>query len=226
MRVAFFSDVHANLEALYAVFSTAADCDEIYCGGDLVGYGDRPNEVVQEIRSRIIPTVIGNHDCFALGLLEYDSTRDDLYRASWTQSILDLDNVSWLEERPQQLLLNLSGINITLTHASPWDLVTYLFKDSPYLLRAMPSDGSTLVVGHSHHGFIVDGENGRIVNCGSVGFPRSGRPGAQYAVLDTHKNEWSLRTADYDVAGLAHRLETAGWKSEIVSRLKDQNSKS
>ena len=64
MKLAFFSDIHANLPALEAFFKDveSVDPDAIYCLGDLVGYNVWPNEVVNEIRNRRIPTLMGNHD--------------------------------------------------------------------------------------------------------------------------------------------------------------------
>lgn len=73
MKIAFFSDIHANLPALEAVL---ADIDNqkpdfIYCLGDLVGYNIWPNEVLGLIRERGIPTIAGNYD-EGIGLTSYD----------------------------------------------------------------------------------------------------------------------------------------------------------
>jgi len=64
MKIALFSDIYANLPALEAVFKDMEkrSLDTIYCLGDLVGYAPWPNEVIAEIRSRRIPTIIGNYD--------------------------------------------------------------------------------------------------------------------------------------------------------------------
>jgi predicted phosphodiesterase len=64
MRIAFFSDMHGNLQALEAVLADIATQkpDAIYCVGDLVGYGANPNEVTERIRHEGFPTVIGNDD--------------------------------------------------------------------------------------------------------------------------------------------------------------------
>ena len=60
-KVAFVSDVHANLEALQAVLAKLVDMS-IYCLGDIVGYGASPNEVIALLRSRGVTSVLGNHD--------------------------------------------------------------------------------------------------------------------------------------------------------------------
>ncbi len=223
MKVAFFSDVHANFEALKAMLASSEDCAERYCCGDLVGYGDRPNEVVDEIRQLQIPTVIGNHDLFALGRLEYNQARDSLYRASWTRSVLNQEHADWLGALPSKI--ELDGPRITLTHASPWDVQTYLYPDSEQLLKAIPEDGSTLVVGHCHHAYVCPGPNGTVVNCGSVGFPRSGTAGAQYMVLETATGAWSHRCATYDIEALAERLTAEDWHPDVIAKLLSPQAK-
>ncbi len=64
MRIALFSDIHANLPALEACLKRIEEQapDTIYCLGDLVGYNIWPNEVINEIRRRGIPTIAGNYD--------------------------------------------------------------------------------------------------------------------------------------------------------------------
>ncbi|GAB3026387.1 hypothetical protein GCM10027051_33940 [Niabella terrae] len=64
MRLAFFSDVHANLPAFEAMLGDMdqQQPDAVYCLGDLVGYHIWPNEVIAEVRKRKIATIAGNHD--------------------------------------------------------------------------------------------------------------------------------------------------------------------
>ncbi len=69
MRVAVVSDIHANLHALEAVLEAidADPPDELWCLGDLVGYGPRPNEVTEIVRDRAQVCLVGNHDLGVLG---------------------------------------------------------------------------------------------------------------------------------------------------------------
>ena len=64
MRIALFSDIHANLPALEACLKSMEEQkpDMIYCLGDLVGYNIWPNEVINLIRKRRIPSIAGNYD--------------------------------------------------------------------------------------------------------------------------------------------------------------------
>jgi hypothetical protein len=63
-RVAIITDIHANVPALEAALRRIEEfgADEVYCGGDLVGYGPRPNEVCRAVEEHAIPTVYGNYD--------------------------------------------------------------------------------------------------------------------------------------------------------------------
>src|SRR5918997_6157980 len=63
-RLAIFSDLHGNRAATEATLAAidAAAPDAVYCLGDLVGYGAKPNETIDLIRERGIPTIMGNYD--------------------------------------------------------------------------------------------------------------------------------------------------------------------
>jgi predicted phosphodiesterase len=76
MKIALFSDIHANLPALHAFFDSvdAHKPDAIYCLGDLVGYHIYPNEVINAIRRRSIATIAGNYDAKVANLTEAQRT--------------------------------------------------------------------------------------------------------------------------------------------------------
>ncbi|MEL6525190.1 MAG: metallophosphoesterase family protein, partial [Chloroflexota bacterium] len=64
-RITIFSDIHGNLPALTAVFADMQERgldNNWYCLGDLVGYGTSPNEIIDRVRERDIPTIMGNYD--------------------------------------------------------------------------------------------------------------------------------------------------------------------
>ena len=106
-RVAIFSDVHANLPALEAVLAEidAAGIEAVYCGGDLVGYGPRPNEVCALIEQRAIPTIYGNydhaiarenHDCGCAYITQHDR---DLGQESVEWTLINTNEAENLERR-------------------------------------------------------------------------------------------------------------------------------
>jgi 3',5'-cyclic AMP phosphodiesterase CpdA len=119
MRVAVISDLHANLHALDAVLEdvTTEEPDAIWCLGDLVGYGPRPNECCAAIRERAELCLIGNHDLLALGetVLEDDFNADAAAAGRWTRSVLTAESTSFLETLEPQAQRQ----DIELFHASP-----------------------------------------------------------------------------------------------------------
>jgi predicted phosphodiesterase len=137
---AVITDVHANLPALQAALARIDELgiSEIYCGGDLVGYGPHPNEVVTLIADREIPTIYGNYD-YAIardledcGCAYVDQHDRELGQQSveWTLAHTDRRSKDWMRELPFDLRFEL-GEHVHLVHGSPRKVNEYLFQDSP-----------------------------------------------------------------------------------------------
>lgn len=208
MKIALFSDIHANLPALEAFFENVETQkpDAIYCLGDLVGYNIWPNEVINEIRKRGIPTIAGNYDQ-GIGLMSdecgcaYKSEPEkDMGKISisYTNNLVRLDERKYLRTLPSHIRvefqLNNDKLNLLLVHGSPRKINEYLFEDreEKSLLRIMEqADADILCFGHTHkpyHRILnsgIDGENHfrHAVNIGSVGKPKDGNPQGGYVLL-------------------------------------------
>src|ERR1700692_577927 len=113
MKIALFSDVHANLPALEAFFKEvdSRQVDALYCLGDLVGYNVWPNEVIHEIRRRRIPTIAGNYD-FGIGRTSDDcgcAYKTNLEKSngavsiSYTNQIVNKENRTYLRTLPAHI---------------------------------------------------------------------------------------------------------------------------
>ena len=92
MRVAVISDIHANLHALEAVLAAleAEPPDEVWCLGDLVGYGPRPNECCALVQARAAVCLSGNHDLAVIGTIDLaEFSGDAAAAAAWTRGVLD-----------------------------------------------------------------------------------------------------------------------------------------
>lgn len=167
MKIALFSDIHANLPALEAVFADieSRKPDAIYCLGDLVGYNIWPNEVINEIRKRGIPTIAGNYD-FGIGRSSNDcgcayktDTEKELGKISisYTNQVIGIEERAYLRTLPAHIKvefqLNEDKLNLLLVHGSPRKINEYLFedRDEKSLLRIMEtSDADILCFGHTH----------------------------------------------------------------------------
>ncbi len=176
MKIALFSDIHANLPALEAVLADldARKPDAVYCLGDLVGYNVWPNEVIAEIRRRGIPTITGNYD-FGIGRASDDcgcAYREEQEKANgkvsiaYTNEIIGADERAYLRtlpahirlefdlsNNPERLWAGQEFLNLLLVHGSPRRINEYLFEDREdksllYLLQKFSAD--VLCFGHTH----------------------------------------------------------------------------
>lgn len=225
MRIGLISDIHSNMVALRAVLKDMGRVDELVCVGDLVGYAAQPNEVVDLVRSKRIPSVMGNHDYAAV-------TRDVAWfnpmaakAAMWTNEKLSEQNAKYLRSLPEELRFTRSGVRIYVVHGSPRDpLFEYVFPDVPTpslldLLRGVDAD--VVVFGHTHIPMqrVVQGK--LVVNPGGVGQPRDRDPRASYMVLSLRRGEVEIqhRRVSYDVDEAAELIKSAGLPPELASRL-------
>lgn len=236
MKIALFSDIHANLPALEAVL---ADIDQqqtdfIYCLGDLVGYNIWPNEVTEEIRKRCIPTIAGNYD-EGIGMnsndcgCAYKTDEEKNYGAvsiSYTNKIVNNEVRSYLRNLPRHIRLkfenNGEDVNLLMVHGSPRKINEYLFEDRPEksLMRIMESaEADIMLFGHTHkpyHRMLKyekDGKTGyrHAINIGSVGKPKDGDPRACYVLMtfDEHLSYFDSSSIRLEFQRVEYDVERA-----------------
>lgn len=220
MRIALFSDIHANLPALEACFDSIEEQkpDAVYCLGDLVGYNIWPNEVVNMIRQRGIPTIAGNYDQ-GIGLMSDEcgcayktDTEKDMGKISisYTNSLVKPDERRYLRTLPAHIRvefqLNNDKLNLLLVHGSPRKINEYLFedRDEKSLLRIMEgANADILCFGHTHKPYhrVLSADSGETsryrhaINIGSVGKPKDGDPRGCYVIL-TINQESNIASKD------------------------------
>jgi diadenosine tetraphosphatase ApaH/serine/threonine PP2A family protein phosphatase len=238
MRVAVLSDIHGNLHALEAVLGALEDeePDELWCLGDLVGYGARPNECCAAIEARAATCLGGNHDLAVRGtidLLEFSGDAGDAAR--WTRGVLTPAAHAYLDSlQPQG-----ERAGVSLYHGSARDPVwEYVLSDEAAVRTLELAPHELVLVGHSHvalqvtlrdgvaagglapHGTEIDLAGSRtLLNPGSVGQPRDGDPRAAYLLLDLGARTASFRRVDYDVARTQAEIREAGLPAALASRL-------
>lgn len=225
--ITIFGDIHANWPALTAVLADmdGRGLDNRFCLGDLVGYGAQPNEVIDAIRWRGIPVIMGNYDQGVgqesddCGCAYKDPAAEALGKRSiaWSNAHTSADNKAYLRTLAGSIRLERGGLRILLAHGSPRKVNEYLYEDRPAasLERIMDAaEADVLVCGHTHlpyHRVLPSGRH--VVNAGSVGKPKDGDPRAGYIVLRTAGGKLSvdfIRVA-YDVEAAASAIEaTAG----------------
>jgi diadenosine tetraphosphatase ApaH/serine/threonine PP2A family protein phosphatase len=239
MRIALLSDVHGNLPAFEAVLGDvdSADIEEIWCLGDLVGYGAQPDACVELARSRCDVCLAGNHDLVVTGeidLADFSSSAADA--AQWTRDNISAEALDFLKAlRPERD----DGV-IGLYHASPRDPVWEYVLSTWQADECMDlMDARVAAVGHSHvalwfqrdeegnmggatadAGLELDLSAGRwIVNPGGVGQPRDGDPRAAWLLLDTETWTAVWRRVEYPIDEAAGAIERAGLPEGLAERL-------
>lgn len=239
MRVAVVSDIHGNRHAFEAVLAAVAGAavDELWCLGDLVGYGADPDACVELAREHAGICLAGNHDLAVTGALSLEEfSRGAELAARWTQEVIDPANLAFLEE------LEPAGEaeGVGLYHASPRDPVWEYVLSA--LLAEMCLDAAperVALIGHSHvalsfvrrEGEIATGERrvaddaadlsaGEwLLNPGSVGQPRDGDPRAAWLLLDTEAASAAWQRTEYDIAGAAAAIRRARLPDSLADRL-------
>ncbi len=236
MRVAIVSDIHGNLHALDAVLE-AIDRDApdaIWCLGDLVGYGPRPNRCCALVAERADVCLVGNHDLAVLGRLDLDDFQPDAaLSARWTTAALEDEPRVYLES----LVSSGEREGVGRFHASPRDPVWEYVLSPDVAAASMAATSQDLVlVGHSHvalHYGVSDGTllpaeegtelelgDGRwLLNPGSVGQPRDTDPRAAWMVLDLEARRASFRRVEYDLAATQQEIRDRGLPEALAARL-------
>ena len=186
MKVVIISDIHANLSALEAL--PERDFDQLWCVGDLVDYGPRPHEVIDWIKRKATITVRGNHD-HAAGFSTDPQCSPPYKRLAaetlrYTQTVCTQEDFAFLRSLPIYHAAILGSTRFYLIHAIPTDpLYGYCPEDSgQWESETKQTSAEVLVVGHTHTPFIRRIGKTLIVNPGSLGQPKTGRPLACYAV--------------------------------------------
>lgn len=239
MRIAFFSDIHANLPAIEAFFKDVEteNVDAIYCLGDLVGYNVWPNEVVNEIRKRGIPTIMGNHD---EALLNPVSKEVKPTNKGLTRTLINDKNRDYLINLPRHLSLsfvtNNKPFKLLMTHGSMKAINDYMVVDYPEqeVLDMMElHQADMLLCGHTHkpfHRVIKDGTVFKhVVNIGSVGKPKDGDARICYAILELNQStssakpktiNISFKRAIYNVEKAAKAIEESQFNNAFAKALR------
>ena len=239
MRVAVLSDIHGNRHAFQAVLADVrtTDPEEVWCLGDLVGYGADPDECVRLAREHADVCLLGNHDMAVRGdlPLEEFSTGAAL-AAEWTREVIAPETREYLLSLEPQDLSHEAG----LYHASPRDPIwEYVLSTLLAELCLDVQDHRVCLIGHSHvalsfsraEGEAATGEARRdgtvldvgagewLLNPGSVGQPRDGDPRAAWMLLDTASWTAEYRRTEYDVGAAAAAIRAARLPDSLAERL-------
>ena len=238
MRIAVISDIHSNLHALEAVLSDIEreSPDEIWCLGDVVGYGPRPNECADIVRERAAIVLVGNHDLAAIGKLDTSEFGPLAAKsAHWTERALGSPQTDWL--RTLEPAATREGLE--LYHGSARDPVwEYVLSEEVALENLELTTAPVVLVGHSHLALALSWDGKRIegglagegtehetagarwlINPGSVGQPRDSDPRAAWLLIDMATGRAAFRRIPYPIHETQAEMRAAGLPEDLATRL-------
>jgi predicted phosphodiesterase len=242
-RFLIFTDIHANEQALEAVFRAVLrkHYEAVWCLGDLVGYGAGPNGVVRRLRKlRHFVAVRGNHDKVSVGAENGDNFNSSARQAAqWTAKSLSKESKEFLAKLPRGPLEVLPGV--WLAHGSFVDEDAYLFSDFDAYQSFQAGTFQLCFFGHTHfpalyqHNaqgvdfiplsgeteieLLLDPASRYLVNPGSVGQPRDRCPMASFAEYYPDSRRLVLHRVPYDVEAAADKIRKAGLPENLANRL-------
>lgn len=234
--LALFSDVHGNRLALEAVVDDlgANGISRVYCLGDLVGYGSDPNGVIDLLRARGIPSILGNYDegvgwetgdcgCF---YADDEARRIGAASYAFTVTQVTAERKAYLRSLPRELHVDVAGRKVHLVHGSPRRINEYLSHDRDertYLRLAEMEADDVLCFGHTHDPWFRRYGGKLFVNVGSVGRPKDGDARAAYVVLRSTPGgsiEVEVGRVAYDVEAAAQAIVAAGLPASLADMLR------
>lgn len=240
--VALLADVHANLPALESVLSELATegINRILVTGDIVGYGPHPAECIDALQAAGAVCLQGNHD-HAVGSGQIPDTLHGsrMISIKWTSEILDEARKKWLMRLPLQW----HSAHCLAVHGAPQDPTffnAYVYDRTALSNLHWMIERKILhcVHGHSHMQGIygvkdkispyqrligpgtVELQNYMLICPGSVGQPRSGTPGAEYAILRPVENHIEFRRIEYDMTKTIADMKSLGLPDDLSQRLR------
>ena len=239
MRYAILADIHGNLDAFQSVLQDIENrggADELWCLGDIVGYGPEPSACLALLRQYPHVCVAGNHDWAAVGRIDTaDFNPDAAAACKWTAGQLTSIDKDYLQKLPLMVTCG----EFTLAHGSPRDPL------NEYIFSAMIASGNFqsfgtahCLVGHTHVPVVFSGAEGAcrkaslppilqlsggrsIINPGGVGQPRDGDPRASYAIYDDAERVICSYRIPYDIAAVQNKMSEAGLPEYLSLRLSE-----
>jgi len=241
VKIGIISDIHGNYEALLVVSNYLERfCDQIYCLGDIVGYGPDPEKCVTLVRERGYKALAGNHEYAVTGKINYKYFHK-MARESIHYSIeqLSSENLDYLSNLP----LSLTMQNVFFSHASFYKTSSWIYLSDSNIKDQFENLGELFNIGflgHTHmplyykkdegnvfiskeslspNKLILEDRSKYIINVGSVGQPRDSQTMATFGVYDFEKKEFQLDRMDYNIDRTIKKIKYSTLPRGLANRL-------
>lgn len=240
MRIGIISDIHSNREALEAVLAELKNVEQIFCLGDIIGYGADPVFCIEKMKEIDCISIKGNHEGGLTRELDLQNFSDDARQSLyWTKEQINDQDFQYLRDLPKKFDIDK---NILGVHGSPRQpLWEYILDQQTAEEIFSKFDFKAYFVGHSHIAgyftfhrenktinyfdalagteFFLDENHSYIINCGSIGQPRDGNPQACYAIFDSETRFVSIKRISYHIEAAQNKIREANLPSFLADRL-------
>ena len=220
MKIAIISDIHSNFFYLKYVFQVleSLKIKRVYCLGDLVGYYDEPERVIEFLMSKKIVTLKGNHEKYLLEEAEYPREKEYIYRIQYQRKLLSKKSIHFLKNLKESILFTVNEKKFLMTHSMIGDPIHYCY-DWRELAKHIRGDCDVFVTGHTHLPGIIYTDGIELINPGSAGQPRDYTSKPSFAYINTKTMTSSIVKVCVPVNHYVDRLNQLGIPDELSSIL-------
>jgi predicted phosphodiesterase len=211
--IGIISDIHGNHIALKAALYELdkMGVSKIICLGDIGGYYCQINECCEELQSRKIFSLMGNHDWYLVEGERCPRSSSANKCLEYQREVVSNSNKDWLASLKPQAAVGL----LNIVHGGWIDpLDEYVSPSFEYFSRFQ---GSLFSSGHTHVPCIWRTDHQAYCNPGSIGQPRDGDPRASFAVLS--EGDFFLHRIEYDVGQMQEKMKAVGFASYFYDNL-------
>lgn len=215
MKLAIFSDLHGNLDALQVVIQElqSQQIDQLVCCGDLVGYYPDSNEVIALLKKYNVEVVQGNHDEKVGNYTKHSKedyallTKEELQASASiayiAQNITE-ENQFYLQNLPSKIEKKINGYSLLFIHGSVTSNKEYLYEE---VLNSLSYPYDFVCSGHTHLPYVIQKGKTLFANAGSVGKPKHGNHNAIYLLLEIDQElKCSIHEVSYNVENTKQRF--------------------
>jgi putative phosphoesterase len=239
MLIAVLGDIHSNLPALEKVLKCVKDekVDEIFCTGDIVGYGPYPAECLEIVQDYNFKVTAGNHDYAVAELIDISFFTNEAKEViEFTKNQLTEEEKQFLASLPLQIYEH----NLQFAHSSlsnP-ELFEYVLFPQDILECFAGLETDVGFFGHTHFFKIFATDQNEItqysevqptqfqhsntkilVNTGTVGLPRDGNTNTGYILYDTQKKLVSIKRVPYEIDTLLDEMKRHNFPQKLIEQI-------
>ena len=222
MKIAIFSDIHGNLQALERIVEDIKNqnIDKIICLGDIIGIGPNPKECLEIIMNNEIEMVLGNHELYYLYGTKIDSKIEEgeINHHNWIKEQLNEKYYNYLEQQPSKIEFNNMLFEHFLIDDNKKDLYPFysfdILKKQKLKNNVSNSKYNRIFIGHEHKPFETD----KIICVGTSGCTKDNK--TSYIIIDTNNNYVHKRYLNYDREKFIETLKNKQYPDKgIISKI-------